>query len=339
MTRIPPNLADVIDRQLGDGAAAWIALRLADLGTCELGSVVVDGDRVRVLVRWARQDRAADWWIVTRDRLGLPRHRRADGRPGEVIGRVAAPLPHDPGLPSPGSPGRTRSRAISSPAPRASEQPRGSAGARDPPSTRRGTHVPFCLTPPPSLRKIVRMTEPLIRLDALARRLGMDPNTAAAWRKRGMIESTNLGRGRGRGAFLSREQAIEVVALAMLRRAGVPSIRLAEVVRALRVRGKHGADFLALGSFGKTILLDGVAPTAPLADPRTGQAYLGIVLDLRPMRETIDRVIRELEAARAKAKIVFKLPDDDGPIVHRRRRKRKRPRRMVAAHAIPKAKL
>lgn len=70
MTRIPPNIVDALDRALGDGTADWIALRLSDLGTCEVGSVVVDGSRVRLLVRWARQDRTADWWTLHIDRDG-----------------------------------------------------------------------------------------------------------------------------------------------------------------------------------------------------------------------------------------------------------------------------
>jgi hypothetical protein len=114
-----------------------------------------------------------------------------------------------------------------------------------------------------------------------------------------MIEGLNTGRGRGRGVMLTRAQAREVLALIVLRRAGVPMQRLKPEARKLRAAG---GDFLCVGADGKTVLLDGQGDGAPLRDPATGQTYLGgAVLDLRPMRAEIERVLDRLEAREAPA--------------------------------------
>jgi len=133
-----------------------------------------------------------------------------------------------------------------------------------------------------------------IRLSRLAEAAGIKPRTVARWAEDGIIRGRNLGRGRDRGIRFTREQAIEVCAVLLLRRAGVPLQRLRATVRTLQSGGKHGQDFLAVGASGRTVLLDGRGDSFPLADS-TGQTFLPLVLDLRTMRGRIERLVERLE--------------------------------------------
>jgi hypothetical protein len=135
----------------------------------------------------------------------------------------------------------------------------------------------------------------LIRLSALAWAAGIESRTVARWAASGVIRGTNRGRGRNRGIVFTRDEALEVCAVVILRAAGVPLQRLRGVIRELRASGKGGRDFLAVGANGRTVLLDGAGDTAPLRDPRSGQGFLPLVLDLRTMRATIERLVDELE--------------------------------------------
>jgi hypothetical protein len=134
-----------------------------------------------------------------------------------------------------------------------------------------------------------------IKLFALAQAAGVPLRTLERWTDSGLVRGVNRGRGRGRGITLSREAATEALAFVVLRNAGVPLQRVRSVARGLRSAGKAGRDFLAVGADGRTVLLDGAGDGAPLRDPGTGQTYLGIVLDLRPMRAEIERLVEQLE--------------------------------------------
>ncbi len=176
-------------------------------------------------------------------------------------------------------------------------------------------------------------TDSGIRLIDLAAALKFPQPSLDRWVRSGLVQASIAPpRGRRYTIILSRDDAIEAATLVYLRRAGITFQRLRRVVSILRSRGVKGAAFLALGATGKTVLMDG---TGDWKDALSGQGYLTVV-DLAAPRADVQRLLDEVEAERAKTPIVFKLPEDDGPIVHRRRR-RKRPR-MVAAHAIPKTR-
>src|SRR2546425_475542 len=129
-----------------------------------------------------------------------------------------------------------------------------------PPSVRAGPRVAgFPVGCPRMLTLIVpgwkmgNMT--FIRLKRLAEVIGLDVRTAQRWAAEGAIRGTNLGRGRGNGVVLDREQALEACAVMLLRRAGVPMQRIRETVRQMRREGRAGRDFLAVGSAGRAVLL------------------------------------------------------------------------------------
>src|SRR5437867_3404289 len=97
----------------------------------------------------------------------------------------------------------------------------------------------------------------LIRLHRLAEVIGLEVRTAQRWATEGVIRGKNLGRGRGNGVVLNREQALEACAVMLLRRAGVPMQRIRQVVRKMQREGRRGKDFLAVGAAGHVLLLDG----------------------------------------------------------------------------------
>jgi hypothetical protein len=134
------------------------------------------------------------------------------------------------------------------------------------------------------------------RLHRLAEVLGLELSTVLRWRAAGLIRTeAPPRRGYGNATFLLRDQALELVALAMLRRHGVPLQRVRPVVRELLKSGKSGRDFLALGADGSTVLTDGKGDHLPLADPRTGQLQLFVTLDLRTLRTQAERLVKQLE--------------------------------------------
>lgn len=132
-----------------------------------------------------------------------------------------------------------------------------------------------------------------IKLRALAEAAGVDPTAIWRWSKAGLVHGKQRGVGRGNGLHLSREQAIEALAVAVLRRTGVPMQRIAPVVRELYGKGKRGAKLLALGVAGRTVLVDGAGDSVPLRDKR-GQYFLPLFLDLRRTRGDIEKIVDEL---------------------------------------------
>lgn len=69
--RLAPSTADVLARQLGDGAADEVAARLGDLGEGEVSAAVVREASVYLSVRWyAHGSTWANWWIACRDSRG-----------------------------------------------------------------------------------------------------------------------------------------------------------------------------------------------------------------------------------------------------------------------------
>ena len=138
-----------------------------------------------------------------------------------------------------------------------------------------------------------------IRLSELARAVRFERRTLERWADTGILRGTNLGRGRNRGIFLSRDQAIEAFAVVLLRRAGVPMQRLGPEVLRWRRQGKHGRDFLAAGAAGRNVLLDGDGAAFPLRDPKTGQGFLPMFPDLRTISPEILRAVTELEKKEA----------------------------------------
>ena len=139
-----------------------------------------------------------------------------------------------------------------------------------------------------------------IKLQDIARVTGANLRTVQRLATEGIIRGQNYGRGRGRGRVLDREQAIEAVGVLALLGASVDLRALRPVLRDLRRRGWKGADLLALGSDGRALLLDGDGPEAPLRHPRTGQTVLFATVDLRGLREDIERLVCELEREAAK---------------------------------------
>jgi hypothetical protein len=135
----------------------------------------------------------------------------------------------------------------------------------------------------------------LIRLRKLAKVIGLDVRTAQRWASDGIIRGRNLGRGRGNGVVLNREQAVEACAVMLLRRAGISMQRIRGVVREMQHEGRTGNDFLAVGAAGRVLLLDGAGEAFPLRDPKTRQTFLPFVFDLRRMRDGIEHVLDELE--------------------------------------------
>jgi predicted site-specific integrase-resolvase len=141
-----------------------------------------------------------------------------------------------------------------------------------------------------------------IKLCRLSEAAGLELRTVRRWCESGVIRSTNRGVGRGNGFVLDREAATELLALWMLRRAGVPFQRLRATVKELRRAGKRGRDFLALGADGRMVLMDGSGDECPLRDTR-GQTVLFVRLDLRPMRQDIERIVSELESKKPLARV------------------------------------
>ena len=133
-----------------------------------------------------------------------------------------------------------------------------------------------------------------IRLSRLAEAAGIKPGKVTRWAAAGIVRGRNLGRGCDRGIRFTRGEAIEVCAVLLLRRAGVPLQRLRATARTLQSGGKRGRDLLAVGASGRTVLLDRRGDSFPLADS-TGQTFLPLVLDLRMMRTEIERLVDRLE--------------------------------------------
>src|SRR5258706_8798434 len=133
-----------------------------------------------------------------------------------------------------------------------------------------------------------------IWLADLARAAGIDQGTANRWASTGLVRTRNTGRGNGHGNMIARAAAIEFLALASLRRAGVPLAELRRIARRLRQEGREGPAFLALGADGRTVLLDGAGDDAPLRTAG-GQGVLFAHLDLRRLRTDIVRLVDQLE--------------------------------------------
>lgn len=125
--------------------------------------------------------------------------------------------------------------------------------------------------------------------------MSIEVSTMLRWRASGLIRSeTPPRRGRGNATLITREQALEAVALIMLRRAGAPMQQLAPLVRRMRREGKRGRDFLTLGADKRAALLDGLGPGVPLRDPHTGQMRLFAALDLRKLAPAIEGIVDRL---------------------------------------------
>ncbi len=134
-----------------------------------------------------------------------------------------------------------------------------------------------------------------IRLDRLAAELRVDYVTAWRWHTSGLVRGDNQRSGRGKGIRLSRDEALEFCALALLRTARVPLPQLRSMAKHLRTEGKHGAAFLKAGAGAdRSAALDGRGPTAPLFE-LGGQGVLFPKLDLRTIETRINRLLDKLE--------------------------------------------
>jgi hypothetical protein len=137
----------------------------------------------------------------------------------------------------------------------------------------------------------------MVRLTTLARALGLEKMTILRWIHRGIAQCDAPTRcGRAYPTMLTRDQALEVLALSMLRRFGAPMQQLVPIVKKMRREGKHGRDFFKLGADPHVALQDGHGPGVPMRDPRTGQLQLFASLDLREiaaqLEATIDAIIK-----------------------------------------------
>lgn len=125
-----------------------------------------------------------------------------------------------------------------------------------------------------------------IRLDRLAEELRVPRVTAWRWHVNGHVGGENRGSGRGKGIRLSRAEAFEFCAIALLRTAGVPWFRVRSIVRQMRAEGVSGAEF-----FGPRGL--------PIAAAIGGQAVLCPKPDLGAVAALAGRVIDDVEAEAA----------------------------------------
>jgi DNA-binding transcriptional MerR regulator len=139
-------------------------------------------------------------------------------------------------------------------------------------------------------------TNETIRLAALAEAVGFDRHAAQRWLRSGLIRGENLGRGGFRGVRFTHDEALEVVAIALLRRAGLPLQQIRPAVLDLRAKGKTGRDVFTVGTLGKRALRDGKGDTFPLQEAY-GQGVLPLLaFDLRPLRAESERLVRQLAA-------------------------------------------
>jgi hypothetical protein len=123
-----------------------------------------------------------------------------------------------------------------------------------------------------------------VRLETVARALALEHATALRWVNRGLVQTDEAPRsGKGNATRLTRDQALELIALAMLRRFGAPMQQIVPIVKKMRREGKHGRDFFKLGADPHVALQDGHGPGVPMRDPRTGQLQLFASLDLREL--------------------------------------------------------
>lgn len=141
-----------------------------------------------------------------------------------------------------------------------------------------------------------------IRLDRLAEELRVPRVTAWRWHVHGDVQGDNQRSGRGKGIRLSRDEALEFCAIALLRTARVPMPRVRAIVEQLRAEGKRGAAFLKAGAGpGGSAALDGRGPNVPLFELAGGQGVLFPKLDLRTVEGRINRLLDKLEAEAAAA--------------------------------------
>ncbi len=69
--RLSEDLADVLDRQLGAGAADEVSAHLGELGEGEAAAIVVRPSSCYLSVVWyAHGSTWANWWIACRDSRG-----------------------------------------------------------------------------------------------------------------------------------------------------------------------------------------------------------------------------------------------------------------------------
>lgn len=133
------------------------------------------------------------------------------------------------------------------------------------------------------------------RLLDLAGRIGVNASSARVWVSRHRAIRADRQCGRGHSTTVDDTQARAFISFVLLRRAGVSWIEINRVAPTL---WKEHRDFLAVGSDGRAILLDGRGDDAPLMDPRTGQLFLCAPVDLRQLRLTIENLLNELSAGR-----------------------------------------
>jgi DNA-binding transcriptional MerR regulator len=150
-----------------------------------------------------------------------------------------------------------------------------------------------------------------IRLSALAEAVRLEPRTVQRWLHEGLIRGTNLGRGRFLGVRLSHDEALELLAVALLRRNGLPLSQVRIALRELRAQGKIGAGVFAAGRLGRRVLLDGAGDAAPLRE-LSGQGLLWVSFDLRTLRAQAERLVDTLkreEQERVSAREARLAPD------------------------------
>ena len=136
-----------------------------------------------------------------------------------------------------------------------------------------------------------------IRLNTVCSALALEHVTVLRWVERGVIATVGKPKpGPGNATMLTRDQALELVAVAMLRRHGAPMQQVLPIVRKMRREGKHGRDFFKLGADPHVALQDGHGPGVPMRDPRTGQLQLFASLDLREIEPKLVAWLDELLA-------------------------------------------
>ena len=68
---LPEDMAETLDRQLGDGTADEVSAHLGELGEGEAAAIVVCASSCYLSVVWYAHGRTwATWWIATRDARG-----------------------------------------------------------------------------------------------------------------------------------------------------------------------------------------------------------------------------------------------------------------------------
>ena len=141
-----------------------------------------------------------------------------------------------------------------------------------------------------------------IRLVTLTGALALGHMTALSWVARGLVNTVSKPKaGRDNATMLTRDQALELISIAMVRRYGAPLQQVAPIVKKMRREGKAGRDFFKLGADPRVALQDGHGPGVPMRDPRTGQLQLFATLDLRDLEPKLVAWLDELIALDQKA--------------------------------------